>query len=115
STARYFTVTGQHVPGTPPTIAERPAELVALHAWVFGAATRVEPRCRTVGRYEPAPDDAVLLARAKVARNGTKFAALWAGDTSGYASPSQADQALANLLAFWTGGDLVRTDRLFRA
>src|SRR5262249_4774716 len=37
----------------------------------------------------------------------------WAG--CGYGSPSEADLALASLLAFWTGGDAARVDRLFRA
>jgi len=36
------------------------------------------------------------------------------GDTSGYESHSEADMALCRLLAFWTGRDRSRMDRLFR-
>ncbi len=66
----------------------------------------------------PAPasplDDLALIQRAQQARNGAKFAALWAGDTSGHKSQSEADIALCNLLAFWTGRDAEQMDRLFR-
>ena len=34
--ARFFTVTGEHLGGTPTTIEDRTAELAALHAEVFG-------------------------------------------------------------------------------
>ena len=42
------------------------------------------------------------------------FAALWAGDTSGYPSHSEADLALANHLVFWCDGDPDLMDQLFR-
>lgn len=35
------------------------------------------------------------------------------GDTSGHPSHSEADQALCNFLAFWTGGDERQMERLF--
>ena len=113
SESRYFTVTGEHLDGTPRTIEERSAVLAAVHGRIFG-----ENRERANPGTEPPPisdqDDAALLELARNARNGTKFAALWAGDTSGYDSPSETDLALCNLLAFWTGGDAARIDRLFR-
>jgi len=39
SSGRYFTVTGQHLPGTPTTIEERQAELTALYQEVFGESS----------------------------------------------------------------------------
>ena len=49
------------------------------------------------------------------AKNGEKFIALFdKGDISGYGSPSEADQALCNILAFYTGGDMDQMDSLFR-
>jgi hypothetical protein len=39
---------------------------------------------------------------------------LWQGDTSGYASASEADLALCGMLAFWCGRDIGQMDRLFR-
>lgn len=48
------------------------------------------------------------------AANGETFQQLWRGSTAGYPSHSEADMALWCLLAFWTGGDRQRMDRLFR-
>ena len=110
--ARYFTITGMHVAGTPMALEERTAALATVHAQVFGTSARPlpEPRFR-----EPSSlDDTALIERAHAARNGAKFAALWRGDWSGYPSQSEADQALANLLGYWTDGDAARVDRLFR-
>jgi putative DNA primase/helicase len=109
---RFFTVTGQHVPGAPRRIYERTAALAALHASVFGDGGEPRPVQRRSAPVEQ--NDAALLAYARAARNGHKFAALYAGDTSAYRSPSEADLALCNLLTFWTGGDAVRIDALFR-
>lgn len=58
--------------------------------------------------------DHELLDKAMNAKNGALFTALWNGDCSGYPSHSEADQALCNLLAFWTGKDAARMDTLFR-
>jgi len=120
--ARFFTVSGEHVSGTPETVEQRQAELEAAHA------EYVQPDAETVpDREQPSgsdqnrdaqpvvdiPDDE-LLARAKAAKNGHNFARLWNGRTTGYDSHSEADMALCCHLAFWTGGDTARMDRLFR-
>jgi hypothetical protein len=55
-----------------------------------------------------------VVRKASSASNGERFARLWAGDTSDYGSHSEADLALCGMLAFWSGGDAVRTDALFR-
>jgi putative DNA primase/helicase len=109
---RFFTVTGRRVVGTRATIEERTAALAALHARVFPPPA-AHPHHGSL--MPPVGADAGLLARARAARNGTKFARLWAGDTTGYRSPSEADLALVALLAFWTHGDPARVDRLFRS
>jgi hypothetical protein len=59
-------------------------------------------------------DDQELLERAFAASNGDKFRRLWEGDSSNYPSHSEADQAFCNLLAFWSGRDPIRMDRIFR-
>jgi len=111
STGRYFTITRKHLPGTPVTIEERSAELLALHEELF------PPRETTAPPRVTAPldlSDAELIEKARQATNGDKFARLWAGDTSDYGGDdSAADLALCDLLRFWTG-DRSRTDRLFR-
>jgi putative DNA primase/helicase len=109
---RYFTVTGLHVAGTPLTIEDRHAELQALYAWLKAD--------ETTDRRGPLPsapvdrDDVALIEKARTAANGAKFEPLWNGDWSDYPSQSEADLALCSQLAFWTGGDGDRVDRLFR-
>lgn len=113
---RYFTLTGHRLPDTPAAIANRQAELDDLHAQLF------PPQAPAVAPPAPPPatgvdlDDDELLRRAHAARDGARFARLWAGDWTGgrYRSQSEADQALYNLLAFWTGGDRARMRRLFQ-
>jgi putative DNA primase/helicase len=110
--ARYFTVTGRHLSGIPLALAHPDQVLLAIQADVFGTPVRIEtyPRLPAV-----IGDDAELLRRAMSARNGDRFVALWAGDTSAYAGDhSRADLALCRMLVFWTGGDAARVDRLFR-
>lgn len=58
--------------------------------------------------------DSELLERAKTSKNGSAFSRLWDGDTGAYRSQSEADIGLCNMLAFWTGRDPKRMDRLFR-
>ncbi len=112
---RYLTVTGDHLAGTPMTIEERGAELADLHREVFATSATVAE----VPDEQPKPNlditDEELIAKATGAKDGAKFSRLWAGDTTGYASASEADMALCSLLAFWTGRDRDRIDGLFRA
>lgn len=59
--------------------------------------------------------DADLLDRARDAKSGERFYQLFdRGDTSSYRSHSEARMALLYDLAFWTGGNPKRMDRLFR-
>jgi primase-polymerase (primpol)-like protein len=120
-TARYFTVTGAYV-GRQRTIHERTEELAAVHRThvaqtpedtgeVLEAVASVPP---TASSGSVGLSDEKLLEKARSAQNGQKFGALWQGDTSGYDSHSEADMALCCLLAFWTGRDRGRVDRLFR-
>jgi hypothetical protein len=57
--------------------------------------------------------DEQIIALAKGAKNAWKFEALWEGDTNGYASHSEADQALISLLAFYTQ-DEAQLDSLYQ-
>jgi putative DNA primase/helicase len=114
---RYLTITGHHLEGTPETIEERTTEVTALHARI--AALIDSGNGHHAGASPTAgdsiPDDEVLLERARGAQNGAKFSQLWAGDTSAYdGDDSAADLALCSMLAFWTGRDAARMDRLFR-
>jgi len=109
---RYFTVTGEHVEGTPSTVADRQAELTALHRRTFGDAPTKTPPAVTRPAGPVTLADAELQAKALAASNGAEFARLWAG---GYPEDDSAgDLALCNHLAFWTSGDRERVDTLFR-
>lgn len=55
-----------------------------------------------------------IIDRASRSKQGQKFSALYAGDTTGYNSNSEADMALCNMLAFWCQGDTQLMDEIFR-
>jgi putative DNA primase/helicase len=120
ASGRYVTITGNHLHDTPLTIEPRQAAIDALHAEVFGPdpAMPYEPPPADHNGHAPPLDDDQLLEKALAAKNGAKFARLWAGDTSDYArddndGESEADLALCQLLAFWSQ-DVGQIDRLFR-
>ncbi len=113
SRGRYFTVTGQQLPGTPDAIEDRQAALTSLHGRIFASKTKPKKPRAPVG-CSVGLDDAELLVHARRAKNGAKFADLWNGDYGGYSSQSEADLALCSMLAFWTGKNRSRMDLLFR-
>lgn len=111
---RYFTVTGEHLDDTPSAPRERAQELYSLCTDLFGTAEKNRGDSSSGTAETPSTlDDRELIEKAKAAGNGSKFTRLWKGDTSGYKSHSEAQQALANMLAFWTGGNKGRMERLF--
>jgi len=110
-TARYFAFTGNHYPHTPLRIRDCQAAINHFHSVLF-------PTPPSASRppdfpLRPIPPDQ-LLYKAMAARNGAKFTYLWDGDTTGHKSHSEADLALCNLLAFWTRGDTLLMDQLFK-
>ena len=110
---RYLTVTGNHLAGSANTVTDQQQALDWLHSQFMEPPTRASSNHKSSGPVDL--DDAELLDKAHHARNGELFAALWSGDTSNYNNDeSAADLALCNLLAFWTGNDSNRIDRLFR-
>lgn len=113
---RYFTVTGNHLPGTPTTINNRQKALTSLYNELFPQEQQQAPQHRAAADVDAIPqDDRVLLERMFASRSGYKIRSLWNGDTSGHnGDDSSADLALLNYLAFWTGCDEQRMDRMFR-
>lgn len=117
---RAFAITGRKLPGTAGRISE--ADLVPLRRWVFGKekvgatgslrAPLPPRRCRA-GKHEQDVSDREILDLALSAANGAKFGRLWNGDTTGYASPSEADLALCAMLAYWCDADGARVEELF--
>jgi hypothetical protein len=109
--ARYLTVTGCHLQGTPGTIEPRQAAIDAIYRRFFQRPQAQSSLARNGDGA--ALSDEELLARARRARNGEKFDRLWDGDIAGYAMHSEADLALCRLLAFWTR-DATQIDRMFK-
>ncbi|WP_276256733.1 hypothetical protein [Halomontanus rarus] len=128
-TARFFTVNGDHVDATPDRVRERSASLEAVYnEYIAETESSAEPGQQTLdadhasgddvntgtSSQQPMLEDEELLEKARSASNGEKFDRLWRGSTTGYESQSEADMALCCLLAFWTSGNAVRVDQLFR-
>lgn len=114
NSGRYFTVTGHVLPGASLTILDRSEAIGRFHAKYLGSETAKTKSTAQTTVIDL--DDTVLVEKAAGAKNGASFRALWSGDTSGYAGDdSRADLALCSSLAFWTGRDATRMDRLFRA
>lgn len=90
------------------TYAPIPADLDAL---LSAAREAARPKPRTPARPTNL-DDAELLDRMFSAKNGHMVRALWDGIDVG--DHSSADFRLCRHLAFWTGCDEGRIDRLFR-
>lgn len=78
------------------------------------AAKSRQKNKNTSSATSTAPSDEELLTKAMNAANGDKFTQLWNGDTTGYGSQSEADQALCNMISFWWGKDESAIDRMFR-
>ncbi len=119
---RYFTLTGHCLDDAPATVNEAPAALSWLWGRVTGGppsgsgqngAAAAPPSVAAGAQPVPALSDAEILALIERSAQSTRFRRLWAGEAGAYASPSQADIALCNMLAFYTG-DAAQVERLFR-
>ena len=114
--ARYLTVTGDHLPGTPTEIrACSPEEMAALHSELLGGPEAEAPAARGPAAAPVSLDDQEVVERMLRSREGARIGRLMAGDSSDYGGDeSAADMALANYLVFWTSGDVAQADRIFR-
>ncbi len=116
---RYFTVTGDHIVGSPAEVREPVRGTVEAIYTKIGTSKDQKPeeeRSRPVSTpHVPSVDltDEEVVEKAQNAKNGAKFSALWNGNIGGYGSHSEADQALCNLLVFYTQ-DPSQIERLVR-
>jgi len=111
---RYFTVSGQHIDGTPTDIcAFNPAEFAAVCEMVTAPppqGERVAPQPCGRSQSRLTDDEVIRLLCTDRSRE-----ALFNGDTSAHGGDdSAADIALCNHLAYWTNGDAFQMDRIFR-
>jgi hypothetical protein len=111
--ARYVTLTGHHLPGTPTQIMERQAEIDAIFEEYFGTtedkphAEKSPPRANM--------DVEELKQRMLNSKKGAEIQELLNGNFAGYPSRSEADMALCGHLAFWCGNDASLMDQIFRS
>ncbi|MEM1107281.1 MAG: AAA family ATPase [Planctomycetota bacterium] len=110
--ARYFTVTGDRLDGTPSDIREDDTAVKWLYDRVFPEPKPSEQRQAAT----PADlSDTEIIEKIRRSKSGQKFERLWNGDTSNYnGDDSAADLALCGILAFWLQRDHDRIDRVFR-
>ena len=114
--ARYFTVTG-NVVDMRRTIEERTPELEKLRQKHFGPTVKVRQKIPIppVTSITAGLTDEAIIEKALKSANNEKFEKLWNGVWEGlYRSHSEADLALATMLAFHAGNDRERVNRLFR-
>src|SRR5205814_1630161 len=105
---RFFTLTTDHLDGTPSTIALRQEEVAALYQRVAPSVAE-EGFQNTVGRGS----GAALTALPPEAGNDPLLQQLLKGETTGFPSPSNADFVLILKLLHWTGDNVALTRQLF--
>jgi primase-polymerase (primpol)-like protein len=114
---RFFTVTGRRVWNLT-NLADAQPHIDDLYHTLFDQYDQAPvPTASANGQGSPLGlTDHELLDRMFESQHGADIRALWQGDVGGHGGDhSAADLALVNHLAWWTGYDAGRTDRLFRA
>lgn len=109
---RFFVMTGQPI-SEYAEVAECSERIRPLHEKYIGGGKEPTANIRQTAALPQTADE--ILRAAANSKNGAKFKALYSGDISGYSSQSEADMALCNMLAFWTGCDAQKMDAMFRS
>jgi putative DNA primase/helicase len=116
---RFFVMTGWVV-GARKDIQERTRQLAQVHEKYIEKKPQKRPEnnqknIKTKQKTLFSQNEDEIIEKAMAAKNGSLFTQLMNGTWQGsYASQSEADLALCNILAFWTGGDMAMMDRIFR-
>lgn len=104
---RYFTVTGDHVHGTPYQIHDR--DLSSFHARL--AAGQLEPDAKSTAAAQPVATAGPTQPKAQPDLKHELLAGRW---QENFKSQSEADLALCNMLVADFNGDAQRVDAAFR-
>lgn len=113
SSPRFLTITGQVYSDKP--IEEKQKELEDIYnRFLHKPKDDHKQHQRGVSSVSNHTDSELLEKMFSSKKKGAKIKALFQGETSGYASSSEADQALTNHLAWWCDYDFARIDSLFR-
>jgi len=114
STGRYFICTGNVYNEKYKTVADCTESVKVLHNKYLPSDTpKAEKHLPVVSI---SMDDQQVVDKARNCKSGYLFTMLYQGEWQGvYHSQSEADLALCNMLAFWTGKDSAQMDRIFRS
>ncbi len=110
---RYFTITG-NVYGGYDRIIENQDAISSLVEKIQKSREEKQKSKPEAPAFEPRPGDSEIIELMLDSQSRFKISPLLDGDFSAYPSQSEADQALASHLAFWTGKDPGQMDRIFR-
>ena len=112
SSGRYFICTGNIYNSNYTEVRDCTETIKILHGkYLPSAVPQVEIRRQAVVDL----DDAEVIDKARNCKTGQLFQTLYSGNWEGmYPSQSEADMALCNQLAFWTGRNEAQMDRIFR-
>ena len=111
--ARFFVVTGKKA-GEYAGIADCTDRVKPLHEKYIGGGQ--VPTIGLEGKAALNLTEREILALAEKSKQGKTFSDLYAGRWEAhFPSQSEADMALCSMLAFWTGRDEQRMDKLFRS
>src|SRR6266516_714003 len=106
---RFFTLTIDHLPGTPITIAERQVEVDTLYDRIAPLGAKQDSQNTRVG----VGSGSALTELPPEAANDPLLQQLLRCDTTGFASASNADFVLVLKLLHWTGDNVALTRKLF--
>ena len=113
SKGRYFICTGKIYNSAYKSVKDCTETIKVLHnKYLPSAVPKAEIRREVIVDL----DDQEVIDKARACKTGALFSMLYAGNWEGvYPSQSEADMALCNQLAFWTGRNAGQMDRLFRS
>jgi len=111
---RYFALTG-NIYDNKETLCDAQKAINSLYEGLIAAREKAQEKPTETQSSGLSLDDTKLIEVAVNARNGSLFCDLFQGKIEGkYSSQSEADLALCNILAFYTGKNAAQMDRLFR-
>ena len=113
SEGRYFIMTGNLYNTAYTEIRDCTESVKVLHSKYLPTSV---PKAEVRRKIEIDMDDAEIIDKARNCKSGSLFTMLYSGAWEGlFPSQSEADLALCNQLAFWTGRNEAQMDRIFRS
>ena len=115
SSGRYFICTGNVYNEKYKNVIDCTDAVKVLHSKYLPSETPKAEKEYPIAQIV-SMDDQTVVDRARNCKSGYLFTMLYQGEWQGvYSSQSEADLALCNQLAFWTGKDPAQMDRIFRS